>query len=111
MRAKEYAQKFLDSPRPDEESYMTLLKDTIWSMLQEIQGICKSRNSFSNGTVLGAYKEQEQKWGAFARIVNKGLEAEVVKTNALSEFVKLGMPELYTSIVQARQENKSNNRL
>jgi hypothetical protein len=86
MKAKDYAQRIIDSEY-SQESINAVFHD----MAKEISTIATSRRTQSNRALRAIIMEQNQKWTAICRIVND-------KQNVLSEdgwlkLLKIALPE------------------
>ncbi|MFA5211681.1 MAG: hypothetical protein WC414_04290 [Patescibacteria group bacterium] len=91
MKAKEYAQKYIDNPT--DETLYEIAKE----MFFEIDIIRKARNAQSNEAMIAIINEQSDKWRKFANIV-KNVSINIVKEDGFKNFVLISLPELKNNL-------------
>lgn len=104
MKAKEYAKRVIDQivpngePLPSEDIFQQRIDDAtkqvVIDMIDEAMYLCKVRHSKSTSCLMSALKEQGIKWRAFAKLVNKRFEVEVVKPDGFKDFILNLFPEM-----------------
>ena len=96
MKAKEYAEMFFRKVEDDasDENINNVLIDILKQFMNECSVLSETRNSRSDECLVGIFKEQSNKWRAFARRVNSRLAQPLVKEDAFKEFIFSKMPEL-----------------
>ena len=101
MKAKEYFKIYEDRILEDAvlnnsvEAAKSLLKD----MWMELDDIVKKRNVKKIHAVIGAVKEQNQKWNAICNLFEEAYEISPLKRNAFGKFVELEIPQLKGKIL------------
>lgn len=79
IKAKEYAQRFNDNPDS--------LGEIVKGFLIECQELAEKRHASTDPAVFAIFNEQNQKWRAFARMV------QGVKADGFEIAIQLEMPE------------------
>ena len=83
LRAKEYAERY----KAEGETLEALAK-VFWDIFKEFKVIADQRKVTTDTATIAIYRELEQKWKAFARLVN-------CNPQGFRELIKQQMPELY----------------
>ena len=81
MKAKDYAQQYNDNPTI--ETLMTIAV----AFVEECQTIRLARNCQTNEAFFAVFEEQDQKWKAFARLVDDGSVADGGFADSLEMFI------------------------
>lgn len=89
MKAKEYAEQFLKDP-----SEYLLIK-TSKAFVLEIAEIRESRGVTTDDGLHSIIKELDDKWIAFAKLVNKKLGKTAILEKGFMKCLKAWMPEFY----------------
>lgn len=89
-KAKEYAADIL-SCMHDEQDLMEEIRKTANQMIQEIREIAEKRNIKTNRALKAILLEQNQKWKAICKIVNK--EKLILRENGFLELLQAEVPD------------------
>lgn len=92
MKAKEYAQKFFDS-----EDKQLMIGQIFIEFVREILTVAEMRNARKGSSIKAIIEEQNQKWKALCRIINKSGEA-VLKEDGFIELLKKEEPLLVEAL-------------
>ena len=96
MKAKEYAQKFIDS-----NGDPTVAVEISRSFLRKIQTLANARNVKLLPGLVCIVKEINKKWMKFAEIVNDHYaDTPPVKTNGLMNLLAVASPELHAAYIR-----------
>lgn len=92
MKAKEYAEKYMQSDEK-EKTIVEIAK----LFLHEIESLSNARNAKFSKALIPICKELDNKWMKFAEIVNKKLPiTQPISYLGFKNLVKKASPELYT---------------
>ena len=94
MKAKEYAEELLASDLSTTELQDKALFKVVYALMEEAAKLCEIRHSSSTSCLIAALKEQQDKWRAFARIVNKRAGGDVIRPDGFKELMYKEFPEL-----------------
>lgn len=87
MKAKEYAEEFLNSKMNTTEELGQALTNILDKMLKEGLNLCQARHPNSASVGISALKEQVSKWRAFANIVNKKCGGNVIDMDMFKDLL------------------------
>jgi len=91
MKAKEYADLLLKS-----EDKKTEIQKIMFSFLKEVVDIANMRKAKSDSALFSILREQEQKFLAFARIINSQEKCEIgINPEGFTNLLKIHMPDIY----------------
>lgn len=93
MKAKEYANQFLSNQFKNEEDINKAITKSINGFMSEISIMMEQRGCNNNDCIKAILMELSDKWRAFANIVNKEVNLEVIKKDGFKQFVILNIPE------------------
>jgi hypothetical protein len=104
MKAKEYYDNFVERVSNNMDPDYVLV-DTCRQMMVESGEIAKRRHCKVNSAVIAVYKEMEQKYAAFARLVtNSGILQ--LREDGLRSFVEITSPDLLILMKSAGLKEK-----
>lgn len=101
MKAKEYFKIYEDRILEDAvlNNSVEAAKDLLKDMWMELDDIVKKRNAKKIPAVIGAVKEQNQKWNAICNLFEEAHGVSPLKRNAFGKFVELEIPQLKGKIL------------
>jgi len=95
MKAKEYAEEFLKTDfKVSEEVTNKAVSDITIKFFNEINDIRLARHVTKDIGLASIVKEQNQKWNAFCRIVNKVLGVELMRLDGFRLYMLEIIPDL-----------------
>ena len=99
-KASEYATQILNSRLVGGQFNMTVLTDVMHELLSvEVQELVISRHATKDAAIVGIIKEQNAKWKAICRRVNKAGCLYTLNESGLYNYLS-GMEELKTLVAQ-----------
>ena len=101
MKAKEYFKSYEDRILEDTilNNSVEAAKDLMKDMWMELDDIVKKRSVQKMAALVGAIKEQNQKWNAICNLFEEAHGVSPLKRNAFGKFVELEIPQLKGKII------------
>lgn len=101
MKAKEYFKIYEDRILDDAilNDSVEAAKSLLTDMWRELFDIVEKRNIKKNAALVGAIKEQNQKWNAVCNLFEETHGVSLLKRNAFGKFVELNIPQLKGMII------------
>ena len=100
MKAKEFANQYLESPEPKKNGLkMQCLWNLLLEMVKEMRSIGEKRHVQYDNAVAAILREQNQKWEAMRReILKRDNEFEAAAEDAFFRFVEFQLPKFWSAV-------------